>query len=144
MVSQYNLRSPLENPLATGRIWWWAMELQGYGLKFEHTNIIKSQALVDFMAKWIETDFDGQLEESCLPGKEDPCAWIMHFDGSFSRNKGGAGVVLDSPTGDHLKYVVQVLYSENITNNAMEYEGLLAGLRATIGLGIDKIIVKGD
>ena len=37
-----------------------------------------------------------------------------------------------------------MLYSENITNNAMEYEGLLAGLRAAIGLGIDKIIVKGD
>ena len=85
------------------------------------------------------------VEESSLPGKEDPKAWVMHFDGSFSRNKGGgAGVVLESPTGDRLKYVVQVLYGENITNNAMEYEGLLAGLRATIGLGIDKIIVKGD
>ena len=62
----------------------------------------------------------------------------------FSRNKGGASVVLDSPTGDRLKYIVQVLYGENITNNAMEYEGLLAGLRAAIGLGINKIIVKGD
>ena len=60
------------------------------------------------------------------------------------KNKGGAGVVLESPTGDRLKYVVQVLYGENITNNAMEYEGLLAGLRAAIGLGIDKIVVKGD
>ena len=59
------------------------------------------------------------------PGKEDPSAWIMHFDGSFSRKKGGAGVVLDSPMGDRLKYVIQVLYGENITNNAMEYEGLL-------------------
>ena len=52
--------------------------------------------------------------------------------------------MLDSPTGDHLKYVIQVLYGENIMNNAMEYEGLLAGLRAAIGLGINKIIVKGD
>ena len=82
------------------------------------------------------------MEESSLHGKEDPGAWLLHFDGSFSRNKGGAGVVLDSPMGDRLKYVVQVLYAENITNNAMEYEGLLAGLRAAIGLGIDKIIIK--
>ena len=56
----------------------------------------------------------------------------------------GTGVVLDSPTGNRLKYVVQVLYGENITNNAMEYESLLAGLHVAIGLGIDKIIVKGD
>ena len=68
----------------------------------------------------------------------------MHFDGSFLRNKGGPGVVLESPTGDRLKYIVQVLYGENIMKNAMEYEGLLAGLHAAIGLGIDKIIVKGD
>ena len=81
MVSQYNLRSPLENPLATGRILWWAKELQGFGLRFEHTNNIKSQALAGFMAEWTETEFDGPVEESCLLGKEDPCAWIMHFDG---------------------------------------------------------------
>ena len=84
----------------------WAMELQGFGLKFEHTNNIKSQALADVMAEWTETEFNGPVEESSLPGKEDPCAWIMHFDCSFSRNKGGAGVVLDSPMGDRLKYVV--------------------------------------
>ena len=120
------------------------MELQGFSLKFEHMNNIKSQALPDFMAEWIEMEFDGPVEESSLPRKEDPSAWIMHFDGSFSRNKGGAGVVLDSPTGDRLKYVVQMLYSKNITNNVMEYEGLLAALRAAIGLGIDKIIAKGD
>ena len=52
--------------------------------------------------------------------------------------------MLESLTGDRLKYVVQVLYGENITNNAIEYEGLIAGLHAAIGLGIDKIIVKGD
>ena len=52
--------------------------------------------------------------------------------------------MLDSPTGNRLKYVIQVLYGENITNDAMEYKRLLAGLRAAIGLGIDKIIVKGD
>ena len=82
------------------------MELQGFSLKFEHTNNIESQALADFMAEWTETEFDGPVEESCLPGKEDPYAWIMNFNDSLSRNKGGAEVVLDSPMGDRLKYVV--------------------------------------
>ena len=35
-------------------------------------------------------------------------------------------------------------YQGNISNNTTEYEGLLAGLRAAIGLGIGKLIVKGD
>ena len=41
-----------------------------------------------------------------------------------------------------MKYVIEVLYDENITNNAMEYEGLFAGLRAAIGLDIDKLIIS--
>ena len=43
-----------------------------------------------------------------------------------------------------MKYVVQMHYQVNISNNTTEYEGLLAGLRAAIGLGIGKVIVKGD
>ena len=35
-------------------------------------------------------------------------------------------------------------YQGNISNNTTEYEGLLAGLHVTIGLGIGKVIVKGD
>ena len=35
-------------------------------------------------------------------------------------------------------------YQGNISNNTMEYEGLLTGLRAAIGLVIGKVIVKGD
>ena len=72
VVSKYNLRSPLENPLATGRISAWAMELQGFGLKFKHTDNIKSQTLADFTAEWTETAIDNPEEETSLPGKEDP------------------------------------------------------------------------
>ena len=93
------------------------MDLQVIGIKFEHTDNIKSQALADFTAEWTETVFDDPEEETCLPGKEDPSAWTMHFDGSYTKGKGGAGVVLTSPTGDRLKYVVQMHYQGNISNN---------------------------
>ena len=33
---------------------------------------------------------------------------------------------------------------EEVTNNAVEYEGLLAGLRIAAELGIKKLIVRGD
>ena len=144
VVSKYNLRSPLENRLATGRISAWAMELQGFGLKFEHTDNIKSQALAEFTAEWTETAFDAPEKETSLPGKDDPDTWTIHFDGSYTKGQGGAGVVLTSPTDESLKYVVQMQYQGNISNNTMEYEGLLAGLHAAVGLGIGKVIIKGD
>ena len=85
VVSKYNLRSPLENPLATGSISAWAVELQGFGLKFEHTDNIKRQALADFIAEWTETVIDNPEEETSLPGKEDPDTWTIHFDGSYTK-----------------------------------------------------------
>ena len=73
-------------------------------------------------------------EQSSLPGNEDKERWIMYFDGSFSYHGAGAGVLLVSPTGEHLKYVVQMQFGDGqSTNNTAEYEGLLAGLRAAAG-----------
>ena len=62
-------------------------ELQGFGLKFEHTDNIKSQALADFTAEWTETAIDNPEEETSLPGKEDPDTWTIHFDPSTPRGK---------------------------------------------------------
>ena len=69
----------------------------------------------------------------------------MYFDGAFSLQGAGAGVLLVAPTGEHLKYVIQMHFPwERSTNNTAEYEGLLAGLRIAADLGIKKLIVRGD
>src|SRR6187401_670614 len=69
----------------------------------------------------------------------------MYFDGAFSLQGVGAGVLLVAPSVEHLKYVVQMHFSkEQATNNTAEYEGLLAGLRIAAELGIKKLIVRGD
>lgn len=83
--------------------------------------------------------------QTSLPRKEDPEYWTMYFNGSFSLEGSGAGVLLVSPTGEQLKYVVQMLFSEGkATNNTAEYKGLLTGLRAVAGLGIKRLLVRGD
>jgi ribonuclease HI len=58
----------------------------------------------------------------------------MYFDGSFTLNSVGGGVVLVSPKGDRLLYVVRLHFCA--TNNVVEYEALVNGLRITIVLGI--------
>ena len=54
----------------------------------------------------------------------------------------GAGVVLTSPTGDTVQYILQILYIDS--NNAAEYEALLHGLRMTVSMGIQRLEVHGD
>jgi ribonuclease HI len=54
-------------------------------------------------------------------------------------------VLLVAPTGEHLKYVVQMHFpQEKVTNNTTEYEGLLVGLRIATELEIKKLIICRD
>jgi ribonuclease HI len=134
----------VQNPDATGRIVEWALELSSFSLKFGSTATIQSRALAEFIAEWTPTP-DKEIPETSLPGKEMCKEWLMYFDGAFSLQGAGAGVLLVAPTGEHLKYVVQMHFpKEQATNNTAEYEGLLAGLRIAADFGIKKLIVRGD
>jgi ribonuclease HI len=66
----------------------------------------------------------------------------MYFDGSLKLKGTGAGVLLISPKGKQLKYVLQIFWK--VSNNEAEYEALLHGLRLTISLGIKRLLVYGD
>src|SRR5213075_2105520 len=66
----------------------------------------------------------------------------MYFDGSLMIEGAGAGIMLISPTGKRLKYVLQIHFPAS--NNAAEYEALLHGLRIAISLSIRRSAVHGD
>jgi ribonuclease HI len=68
--------------------------------------------------------------------------WVMYFDGSLNLEGAGAGVHLISPTGEQLKYVLQIFWK--VSNNEAEYEALLHGLRLAASLGIKRLLVYGD
>ena len=54
-------------------------------------------------------------------------------------------MLLVAPTGEHLKYVIQMHFPREMsTNNTAEYEGLLASLKIAADLGVKKLIVRGD
>ena len=54
----------------------------------------------------------------------------------------GAGIVLTSPKGDKLRYVLQIHFAAS--NNVAEYEALIHGLRLAKELGIRRILCYGD
>ena len=117
VVTRFTLQRILRNHEATGIIVEWALELSSFGLKFESTSTIQSRALAEFIAEWTPTP-DEEVTETVVPGKEAPQEWIMYFDGAFSPQGAGAGVLLVAPTGENLKYVVQMHFAwEEATNN---------------------------
>ena len=68
--------------------------------------------------------------------------WSMFFDGASTQSSAGAGVVLISPSKEtiHLSYK---LYFKT-TNNIVEYEALLLGVKATKEIGIMFLKIFGD
>ena len=90
--------------------------------------------MADFIAEWTEAE---------LPKEYGTYSnWIMHFDGSKMLAGLGAGIVLTSPTGDTVQYVLQILYTDS--NNAAEYEALLHGLRMAVSMGFQRLEVRWD
>src|SRR5215216_3401179 len=68
--------------------------------------------------------------------------WTLFFKGSKARGGSGAGVVLKSPQGDKLLYVLQIHFTA--TNNIAEYEALLHGIRIAKDIGIRCLMCYGD
>nr|AAS79740.1 putative polyprotein [Oryza sativa Japonica Group] len=134
VVTSFPLGDILHNREANGRIAKWALELMSLDISFKPRISIKSQALADFVAEWTECQEDTPAEKMEH--------WTMHFDGSKRLSGTGAGVVLISPTGERLSYVLWIHFSAS--HNVAEYEALLHGLRIAISLGIKRLIVRGD
>lgn len=66
----------------------------------------------------------------------------MHFHGSNMKSGLGAGIVLTSPKGDKLNYVMQIHFATS--NNVVEYEALAHGVRLAKEISIRRILCYGD
>ena len=105
-----------------------SVELQPFELEFLTTKAVKGGALAEFNPEWTNPPSEDEPdEESLVPGTMASDRWTMRFDGGFSSDGAGAGVVLTSPTGDKLYYAVQLCFNKcaKVSNNIAEYEGLL-------------------
>jgi ribonuclease HI len=76
----------------------------------------------------------------------------MYFDGSLKLEGEGVGVLLISPKGEQLKYVLHIFWK--VSNNEAEYEALLHGplshpehgrtAQAQLAMGRSLLSLQGD
>ena len=98
VVNDAPLGHILNNPDATGLVMLWGIELSPQDITYEKRDAIKSQVLPDFLMHWMENQLPDKPDMSYL--------WTMHFDGSKRKDGVGAGLILTSPQGDKLKYIL--------------------------------------
>jgi ribonuclease HI len=58
----------------------------------------------------------------------------MYFDGSLMKTGVGTSLLFISPLRVHIRYVIRLHFVAS--NNVVEYEALVAGLRIAVELGV--------
>ncbi|XP_048605843.1 uncharacterized protein LOC125583251 [Brassica napus] len=112
----------------SGRLAKWAIELSEYDVEYRPRTCAKSQVLADFLV---------ELPTGDMKNTEPDSTWILHVDGSSSKQGSGIKIRLTSPTGEVLEQSFRLEF--HASNNEAEYEALVAGLRLAHGLKIRNI-----
>jgi hypothetical protein len=135
VIASTPLADIILNRDATGRIAKRAIKLGVHNITYDPRHAIKSQALADFFIVWEEA------QQPTSPA--DINHWTLYFDGSKNLKGAEAGIVLNSPKGDTMRYVLQLQF-EPCTNNMAEYEALLHGMRIAKEMGATRLRCFGD
>ena len=134
VMTDHPLKKAMNKLEAAGRLIQWAVELSEFDVRYQPRNVIKAQALTDFIAEFTPNYDD--LED--INGEK----WIVYVDGLSTQYAGGISVVLQSPEGDKLRYKVRLQYQT--TNNKVEYEAFLKGLELAKSVEAKSILILGD
>ncbi|XP_070005168.1 uncharacterized protein [Nicotiana sylvestris] len=111
----------------------------------------KEQALADHLA---ENPVDNEYMplSTYFPDEEvnsieevvpdDYPIWKMYFDGAVNIKGVGIGAILISPIGHHYPATARLRFF--CTNNTVEYEACIMGLKMAIDLDVRELLVMGD
>lgn len=126
-------------PESSGRMLIWAIELEQYGIHYRSRPSVKAQALADFIAECTFTPIasedltEEEQQDIAVPFPETyGDLWVIHVDGAKNSEAAGAGIWIKGPGGLEIRHAIIILQS--LSNNAAEYETLLAELRIGIAL----------
>jgi ribonuclease HI len=88
--------------------------------------------------KWDNSQDKFQIKQ----GSEEDELWNMNFDGAASKEGVGAGVWIIPPKAG--SKLCSCKFAFDCTNNMVEYEALILGLKTLKELGAKRIVVHGD
>ncbi|GJR09247.1 reverse transcriptase domain-containing protein [Tanacetum coccineum] len=143
----------------------WGIDLEAYGIKYAPRSAIKGPVLADFLADTMVEDNSTQVKASgpndTLTETKKKCQggggerqegsetktpknlgtetdiWKLYTNGASNEHGSGAGLVLIDPEGAEYSYALRLNFANS--NNDVEYEALLAGLRITAKMKVGKV-----
>jgi hypothetical protein len=138
------LKYLLSKATLTGRLAKWVMILSEFDIKYVERKAIKGQAIADQLAETPLIDHQPLHVE--FPDESifllTRRSWTMFFDGSFTQQGSGAGILFITPQRYSLPKAYKMLFP--CTNNIAEYEALINGMKIALEWRVDELNVLGD
>ncbi|RVW62087.1 Retrovirus-related Pol polyprotein from transposon 17.6 [Vitis vinifera] len=135
VLTDQPLRNILYKPDLTGRMLQWAIELSEYGIEFQPKLSMKDQVMADFVLEYSRRPI--QRKE---PSEKE--WWTLRVDGASRSSGSRVGLLLQSPTGEHLEQAIRLGFPAS--NNEAEYEAILSGLDLALTLSGSRLLIYSD
>ena len=145
MTKSHVIKALLQQPILSGRISQWLLQLSQYDLRIGTPKAVKSQAIADLLAQFQgeeEFPLDDEVPGEVAVAEEVKEQWVMKFDGSSTTHSGGVGVVLYHEEDKVVALSFKLEFP--CSNNTAEYEAYLTGLATTLKMGVKHLKVLGD
>ena len=113
----------------------WAIELSEYGIEFQPRLSMKGQVMAYFVL-----EYSRRLIQRKEPSEKE--WWTLRVDGTSRSSGSGVGLLLQSPTGEHLEQAIRLGFPAS--SNEAEYEAILSGLDLALALSVPKLRVYSD
>ncbi|XP_052487938.1 uncharacterized protein LOC128041681 [Gossypium raimondii] len=142
----------IESAVLNRRLARWKILHSKFDIVYVNQKAVKGSAIADFLASralkdYEPLDFDFPNEHlMCMAtaeeGSQKNHPWKLNFDGASNAVGNGIGAVLVSPNEYHYPFTSKL--DLDCTNNIVEYEACIMGIRATIERKIKVLEVYGD
>nr|GEX36941.1 hypothetical protein [Tanacetum cinerariifolium] len=115
-----------------GRLQKWSVMLGEHNITYRPRTLVKGQVLADF-----RTEMPDDNPPAAPVAETQQESWTLFTDGSSCVDGFGAGLILTSPEGTEFTYALRFQFVAS--NNEVEYEALIAGLRITSQMRVQNI-----
>ena len=145
MTKSHAIKALFQQPILSGKISQWLLQLSQYDLRMETPRAGKSQAIADLLAQFPgeeEFSMDDEVSGEVAMAEEVKEQWVMKFDGSSTTQSGGVEVVLYHEEDKVVALSFKLEFP--CSNNTVEYEAYLTGLATALEMRVKHLRVLGD
>ena len=135
------MKQILHKPETSRRLIKWAIEVSEFDIRYKPRTSVKGQVLAYFIMEFTPSNTSTKPIETTQLAL-DLSIWRLSVDGAANSKGSGAGLILTSPNGIDVEYVLR--FGFQAPNNEVEYEAVIAGLNLANSMEADQLEVCSD